>query len=116
MKKDRNDFTGLLKEDLKLDIRIQLDQEMVGHHRNLCLQEIIEVSLYIYENKVKLDNQTINSFMDDEDLGKQKLGVNVTIHTDFDTFGNNEINFLQQSLGQGCVKQISNQMDVGICS
>ena len=45
--------------------------------------------------KAKLDNQTINSFMDDEDLGKQKLGVNVTIHTDFDTFGNNEINLLQ---------------------
>lgn len=34
--------------------------------------------------------------MDEEDRGKQKLGVNVTIQADFDTYGVNEVSYLQR--------------------
>ncbi|CAD8068580.1 unnamed protein product [Paramecium sonneborni] len=52
-------------------------------------------------NRAKYNNQTIKDYMDEDDIGRQKLGVNVTIQTEYDTFGQNEINFLQQQLGSG---------------
>lgn len=33
--------------------------------------------------------------MDDEDLGKRKLGINITICADFDTYGVNEVSALK---------------------
>ncbi|CAD8165235.1 unnamed protein product [Paramecium octaurelia] len=52
-------------------------------------------------NRAKYNNQTIKDYMDEDDIGRQKLGVNVTIQPEYDTFGQNEINFLQQQLGSG---------------
>ncbi|KAM3147358.1 hypothetical protein pb186bvf_000609 [Paramecium bursaria] len=55
--------------------------------------------LYFNLSLAKPQRQAIENYMDQEDLGKQKLGVNITIDSKFDSIGLNDSSFLKSQLG-----------------
>jgi hypothetical protein len=48
---------------------------------------------------MQVQEQTIEKFLDEEDVGKQQLGVNLTVKAEFDPYGHTEIGALQGMMG-----------------